>query len=1434
MPDNRTFKVGEEVYDIAHSDVNDFLKQNPKAIEAKSFVSDGDTFDIALSDVSDFLKQKPNAMPLGEKKSSVQTASKPVTTGGKAGSFVSQSDEEGSPYALGKDVVPVEKGPVVSKEKEPREALASEFNKFMAESLKPKVLPSDKPAFVKNETELTKIDTELKERKQQADKLNAFIQLNSDRFSDPEKREEYKSQLKERGYTDKEIDNAINIINSKVADKLNAFTQLNSDRFSDPEKKEEYKKELKRIGYTDNEIGNAINIINSEVDEKALAEAKKIEFEQIAKGSPYAPLDMAKKELTPAEVHNQIVEKNIALGTSEFSDNQKELFKLNNEISALYKKPTRTPSDLMKIGELEKKRKQVDSEFKPLVNPLTDEPAGTVEEQQQAVSFAQDVNTKAAGFKETYKGKLADVYHDLADKYKYWSNKYTKDVFMKAESIDPRIQNFPETIEAKRIQENYLGSKSDFFAIAQAYLLNKDVDIEKGLSHGAKVFTENLISQFVPEVLTNSKLLGNMPLDLSGRAYTDAFTKVMHDRQIPLTKEQKEAGKKTFGETVLGELGSLGGFILKLGVYKNLFGIVQEVSGLTRVIQALKNGDRFTKLGAGVLEMAVEEATMQSTGAGAGLGSGFWLSGKAMEKAGLKFKGKIGAIIQPFFDSIVRGSVGGTVGMESGAALSTTVDALMNDKDWKEELRKMYGDLSETGNRILSELVVNSIFGMVHVGKGAFTVDPKKLLKLSEELRSKGRIDAANSIQKKAEEIGRYKPMDTEEIDKFIADNELTKQGKEGGKFPSLPKEPLFPEEAAPTMEWEGDQVIPKTTEDAVQKPSTKKEVPPTGETGQNIPPSGEGVGQAVKGTETAEASKEKVDNNAKAVIDNITVEDHIASNPDLTDFGKENARKNPEEAIAKAKQNAQLAFDYLNGKISPAEYLIEKGFVKNYVEKESAEKLKNNADEESKFWADKINEQAEKTATKAEAPKAGGGGAGFEAVELAASPELIKKAESFGFTKEQVDQMTKEERDEVRTSFDKNDVKDLLAKYTPETTEAGGVVGGEVESKKKSFTEAGEQSKKDQSPKALGNFIIDNAKVGDRIKINENEYYEVVSRKVSKRNGSTEVELQHFVKNEETGNFENNPSAVKLFTDKYRGTNQEKLGYRDASDLFESSYTNYNGEKVIEQSTYEPKSAEQPLKETPKTEAPKTESVEALKNVESTAKALEKADANAVLEIKYPRKATPKQKKVAIEHAGYEGPRRVTSANDNSIVIDGYGTTSTTAFLSRLIENGRLDKNKFKNKNIALSEEYATKLLRDNEDLFPQNLTETKSISEAYHADKAAGKQTELTKAVEDLLGKKAEPSEKTPTAKTEAKFTVEGEDYTPKPETSDVAKKAVKMYYDIKDAEGTTKARKAAKERREFLKENPSFKEIDDNISDIYKQLEQKGLLEKRGDCP
>lgn len=118
-------------------------------------------------------------------------------------------------------------------------------------------------------------------------------------------------------------------------------------------------------------------------------------------------------------------------------------------------------------------------------------------------------------------------------------------------------------------------------------------------------------------------------------------------------------------------------------------------------------------------------------------------------------------------------------------------------------------------------------------------------------------------------------------------------------------------------------------------------------------------------------------------------------------------------------------------------------------------------------------------------------------------------------------------------------------------------------------FQEAGNKSKTEQNPEHIGNWMIDNAQTGDRIKIDDDSYYEVTRRTTKK--GHTEIELQHFVKNE-NGEFENNPSAIKIFSDKYRGTDQEKLGYRGAGDIFQYGFTDVDGNRQIQQSEYIPK----------------------------------------------------------------------------------------------------------------------------------------------------------------------------------------------------------------------------------------------------------------------
>lgn len=63
MP-KKTYKIGEDIYDIEESDVSSFLKQAPNAKEVKSFLIGKDTFDVEIPDVDAFLKQVPDAKPL--------------------------------------------------------------------------------------------------------------------------------------------------------------------------------------------------------------------------------------------------------------------------------------------------------------------------------------------------------------------------------------------------------------------------------------------------------------------------------------------------------------------------------------------------------------------------------------------------------------------------------------------------------------------------------------------------------------------------------------------------------------------------------------------------------------------------------------------------------------------------------------------------------------------------------------------------------------------------------------------------------------------------------------------------------------------------------------------------------------------------------------------------------------------------------------------------------------------------------------------------------------------------------------------------------------------------------------------------------------------------------------------------------------------------
>jgi len=93
-------------------------------------------------------------------------------------------------------------------------------------------------------------------------------------------------------------------------------------------------------------------------------------------------------------------------------------------------------------------------------------------------------------------------------------------------------------------------------------------------------------------------------------------------------------------------------------------------------------------------------------------------------------------------------------------------------------------------------------------------------------------------------------------------------------------------------------------------------------------------------------------------------------------------------------------------------------------------------------------------------------------------------------------------------------------------------------------------------------------------------------------------------------------------------------------------------------------------------------------------------------------------------------------------------------------------------------------------------------------------------------LEGKKEAKAQEAP-AKAEPKL-------KPRVETRIKFAKAIELFNDISATKGGAKKSRLASDRRRLMEQNPSIKYIDDNWRKISKQLEDKGLLKKEGNCP
>ncbi len=173
----------------------------------------------------------------------------------------------------------------------------------------------------------------------------------------------------------------------------------------------------------------------------------------------------------------------------------------------------------------------------------------------------------------------------------------------------------------------------------------------------------------------------------------------------------------------------------------------------------------------------------------------------------------------------------------------------------------------------------------------------------------------------------------------------------------------------------------------------------------------------------------------------------------------------------------------------------------------------------------------------------------GFEVVpkELESSTPSSKKDGSTFFTGEQL-----EESGFAQNFYEANDKRKANFFKANDKRKAAPVA--EEANKQTSFEEAGRESKDKQDGKILGQWILDNAKLGDTIELKDGTGYEVTG---INRRGNVQLTPFDTVDGEKVYD----PKSVRLVS-------KVKL---KQGDLFESGYTNNKGETIIEKYTYNP-----------------------------------------------------------------------------------------------------------------------------------------------------------------------------------------------------------------------------------------------------------------------
>lgn len=459
-----------------------------------------------------------------------------------------------------------------------------------------------------------------------------------------------------------------------------------------------------------------------------------------------------------------------------FSKAEVETFDLLKELGDIRRKEVITTEETDREKEINARlhelRGDVSQLFDPATGKLVSNPNG--EQIARYNEFREGIET--GDVRLTFRDNLADAFHRsyaLVNVIQQEMNAAWMEQKTLTSAIDTRqLPLFSqERAEAGKTRDKLrervtdvlrprlIKAKQDLYASSRAFLLNEDAATVS--SNWWNVFGKSALEglgsplEIQPDIKTN--------LD-----YKRWFRRLAQERALPVTDEQIKKMESTFEEDLAETIGGFVGITPWLIGSNIATGGVSNVIGLSaaiRVLGASKNPLR--RMFGFMLRSGLEEVKLGVIGFPGGVGTGFTVAGDIVQRGKMRFTGRIGAILRPLVEGGFKGIFGGAGGSDLGALITSTGQALLQDKDFNQALEENgFGILALDDKRDFAEIIAFMAFGTVHSVKLKEVIGPDKLRRMARTVSELGMADAATDLRRQAKSIEDSRDAERKEIDK--------------------------------------------------------------------------------------------------------------------------------------------------------------------------------------------------------------------------------------------------------------------------------------------------------------------------------------------------------------------------------------------------------------------------------------------------------------------------------------------------------------------------------------------------------------------------------------------------------------------------------------------------------------------------------------------